>query len=141
MDRAWTVVLLVALMGAAAQGAFAQDSTEAAPDSVEAWHEGAWNRIVTRNGVHFDYVFYSEADTENNGVVLRLTNENDYGVQYAFTIIFRGPTRETARQAAGRLQPGEMKTGESDGLFWIPFRDGSRVGEVGLRRVVVKRAP
>jgi hypothetical protein len=26
-----------------------------------------------------------------------------------------------------------MKTGENDGLFWIPFRDGRSIGEVGLR--------
>jgi hypothetical protein len=115
----------------------AQDSSRTAPDSTGPWHEGAWTHIVTADGVQFAYIFYSKADNENNGVVVRLRNENDSAVRYAFTIIFRGPEGEATAQAEGRLGPGEMKTGEPDGLFWIPFTDGRRVGEVGLRGIDV----
>ncbi|WP_105011546.1 hypothetical protein [Salinibacter sp. 10B] len=117
--------------------AHAQDSSRGVADSTEPWYEGAWTHIVTRNGVQFGYLFYDKADTQNNGVVIRLRNERDVAVRYRFTIIFRGPEGEATAQAEGRLGPGEMKTGEPDGLFWIPFTDGRRVGEVGLRGIDV----
>lgn len=111
--------------------------SRATADSAQSWYEGAWTHIVSRNGVHFAYVFYSEADNENNGVVLRLRNENDWAARYAFTIIFRTPDAEASAFAQGTLQPGQMKTGEGAGLFWIPFRDGRRIAEVGLRNIEV----
>jgi len=118
----------------------AQDSTAAPPDTAQAWYETAWTPIVVRNGVQIAYLFYAEADNKNDGVVLRLRNRNDYPVRYAFTVIFRGPEAEATARAEGTLQAGEMKTGENDGLFWIPFREtGDRVGEIGLRGVRVVR--
>lgn len=129
------IVVCVLVLGIAPVRA--QDSSRTAPDSTEPWYEGAWTHIVTTDGVQFAYLFYSKADNENNGVVIRLRNENDTAVRYAFTIIFRGPEGEATARAEGRLGPGEMRTGEEDGLFWIPFTDGRRVGEVGLRGIDV----
>jgi hypothetical protein len=136
------IALLVIAVGLLPLGTVgAQDSSRTAPDSTEPWHEGAWTHIVTADGVQFAYIFYSKADNENNGVVIRLRNENNTAVRYGFTIIFRGPEGEATAQAEGRLGPGEMKTGEPDGLFWIPFTDGRRVGEVGLRGIDVTPLP
>lgn len=129
------VVLLGFVTGLVGPG-LAQD-TGPAPDSARSWYEDAWTHIVSKNGVHFAYLFYSEADNENNGVVLRLRNENDWTARYAFTVIFRAPDAEATAYAQGTLQPGQMKTGDRDGLFWIPFRDGQRIAEVGLRGIDV----
>lgn len=115
----------------------AQDST--ATDSSRSWYEDSWTTIVDHKGVHFDYVFYSKADSENNGVVIRLTNQNPYPIQYEFTVLFRGPDAEAEATASGVLRAGEMKTGEADGLFWIPFKEGNRVGEIGLRGIEITR--
>lgn len=114
----------------------AQDSTR---DTSETWYEDAWTTIVTKNGVQFDYVFYRKADDKNNGVVIRLRNENDVAVRYAFTIIFQGPAGDKTAEAKGSLQAGEMKTGEPDGLFWIPFENGRRIAKVGLRGIEITR--
>lgn len=128
------IVLLVSVLVTEAR---AQDSTRRNPDSTAAWYDDAWTHIVTKHGVHFGYLFYSNADNENNGVVLRLQNGRDEAVRYAFTILFRGPEAEATARTEGTLQPGQMKTGDEDGLFWIPFSDGKRVGEVGLRGIDV----
>jgi len=134
------VGLLVLLTGG--QLVWAQDSTTAAPDTARPWYENAWTTIVEREGVAFSYIFYSEADTKDSGLVLRLLNRNEYAVRYDFTVVFRGPEGEEATASArGTLEAGEMKTGADDGLFWIPFRDGQRIGEVGLRGIEVTRLP
>ena len=136
MLRRWGCIVLLLLVGG--QAGWAQDSTATA-DSTRAWHNAAWTPIVERNGVQIAYIFYSKADNANNGVVIRLRNRADHPVRYAFTIIFRGPEGEATARAEGRLRAGEMKTGDADGLFWIPFTDGRSIGEVGLRGLEVKR--
>jgi hypothetical protein len=108
---------------------------QAPSDSARAWSEDAWTAIATRQGVEFAYIFYQKADNANNGVVIRLRNRNDHPVRYAFTVVFRTPNAERTARASGRLQAGEMQTGEPDGLFWIPFKDGRSIGEIGLRRI------
>jgi hypothetical protein len=108
--------------------------TNPARDSSTAWHEDAWTRIVARDGVRIDYIYYPEADNEHDGIVLRLINDTDTPVQYAFTLIFRAPEAETTATVRGRLDPGQMKTGDASGLFWMPFKGEDRtVGEIGLR--------
>lgn len=98
------------------------------------WSDEAWTPIIKHQGVEFSYIFYSEADNTNNGVVVRLINENDHPVRYRFDIIFRTWNgEEHIERVNGTLQAHQMKTGENDGLFWIPFVDGRTIGEVGLR--------
>lgn len=110
----------------------AQDATS--PDSVRAWHDDAWTSIIEQEGVEISYIFYPDADNENNGVVLRLRNTNENPVGYAFTVIFRTPDAERTAHVEGNLGPGEAKTGGSAGLFWVPFRQRDQtIGEVGLR--------
>jgi flagellar hook assembly protein FlgD len=138
MLRRWGCIVFLLVIGG--QVVWAQDSVATA-DTARAWHDTAWTPIVVRNGVQIAYIFYSEADNANNGVVIRLRNQNEHPVRYAFTIIFRGPEGEASAQADGRLRAGEMKTGDDDGLFWIPFKDGRSIGEVGLREIEVRRVP
>jgi hypothetical protein len=90
--------------------------------------------MVAQDGVRIDYIYYPEADSEHDGVVLRLTNDTGAPVRYAFTLIFRAPTADTTVAVQGRLEPGQMKTGDRSGLFWVPFRKADRsIGEIGLR--------
>ena len=131
---------LILLLCASVGSAWGQDSTATPPDTTQPWYETAWTPIVERRGVQVAYLFYSEADNKNDGVVLRLRNRNDHPVRYAFTAIFRGPEAESTAQVEGTLAPGEMKTGDNDGLFWIPFKEkGYSVGEIGLRGLRVER--
>lgn len=103
------------------------------------WSDEVWKPIITHEGVAFSYIFYSEADNTNNGVVVRLDNENNYPVRYRFRIVFRTwRGEEHTEQVTGTLQAGEMKTGDNDGLFWIPFVDGRSIGEVGLRGYAIE---
>lgn len=141
MVRLSSIVLAVGLVvGGCAREGSAQDSTTTPSDTARAWYEDAWTPIVTRNGLHIDYLFYREADSANNGVVLRLRNGNEYSVRYRFTVVFRSPEGQVKTETAeGTLAAGRMKTGENAGLFWIPFRDGTRVTEVGLRGIEVRR--
>lgn len=117
----------------------AQDSSETGADSTETWYEWAWTPIVSKEGVQISYLFYRQADNVNDGVVLRLRNTNDVAVRYSFTILFRGPEDAARSEVEGQLEPGEVKTGDEDGLFWVPFRNGNAVGEVGLRGIEITR--
>jgi hypothetical protein len=89
--------------------------------------------------VAVSYIFYEKADNQNNGVVLRLQNENAHPVRYAFRVVFRADGAERTATAEGRLQAGQMRTGDEDGLFWIPFQDGRTIIQVGLRGFYVWR--
>lgn len=112
--------------------------TPPSPDTSAAWHDDAWTPIVEREGLRISYIYYPEADTEHDGVVLRLINDNEVPVRYDFTLIFRAPTADTAATVQGRVGPGEMKTGDDAGLFWVPFRGEDRsLGEIGLRGLSV----
>jgi hypothetical protein len=135
MSRIVLLVLATGVLMVETTIAQARDSARAPADTTDPWYDTAWSPIVERGGVQIGYIFYGQADNENNGVVLRLENQNEYPVRYDFTVLFRGPAGRATAQATGRLAPGEMKTGEKDGLFWIPFRDGRRVGRVGLRGI------
>lgn len=117
--RITPVVLIMGLCAADAQAQLAN-----------AW---AWRPLMEHEGVTFQYIFYSEADGKNNGIVLMLTNTNAYPVTYHFKIVFRSDDQDAVREVSGHLDAGQSKTGEHDGLFWIPFVDGRSINEIGLR--------
>jgi hypothetical protein len=117
------------------------DSTgTGAGETGPAWHDAAWNDIAVIDGVRFSYIYYAAADHVNDGVVVKLENRRQSAVNVAFTIIFRSPGAEVTDRFSTILRPGEMKTGENDGLYWIPFGRGESIGEVGLRGVDVVAA-
>ncbi len=124
-------VLSVLVLGAS--GTVAQP-TEGSRDTTVVWHEDAWTLMVDQGGVRIHYIYYPEADAEHDGVVLRLINDNETPVRYAFTLIFRAPAAETTTTVRGRLEPGALKTGDEAGLFWVPFRGADHsLGEIGIR--------
>lgn len=103
-------------------------------DSSEAWHEDAWTPILKQDGLQISYIYYPDADSEHDGIVLRLVNDSQDSLRYAFTLLFRAPDAETSVSVQGHLAPGEMKTGDDAGLFWTPFQEADRnIGEIGLR--------
>lgn len=108
-------------------------------DSLQTAGEWAWKTITVEGGVRFSYVFYVEADGTDDGVVLRLDNRNRFPVRYRFTAVFRSGDRETERVVSGWIASRSIVTGASSGLYFIPFRDGSPVGEIGLRGITVER--
>ncbi len=107
----------------------------------EVRHAGdwAWKPLIKHEGVEFKYIFYDEADSENGGVVVMLINHNDYKVYYEFKIIFRAGEAEVIKHVVGVLEAKQAKTGDADGLFWIPFPDGRTISEVGLRGYKITR--
>lgn len=116
---------------------------EPVPTPTEFAGKWAWKPILTHEGVTFSYIFYSEADSENNGVVLMLQNVNTHAVDYAFKVLLRSEDDELfVDEVTGNLKAQEAKTGSKDGLFWIPFTDGRSVAAVGLRGYkITKRSP
>ncbi len=95
--------------------------------------EEYWNDLFVHEGVRFLYVFYPKADTINDGVVMMLQNQNNYGINYRFTIIFESWEGTASKDVEGSLKPLEMKTGDSENLFWIPFDDGRSLGAIRMR--------
>jgi hypothetical protein len=101
--------------------------------------EEAWKTLLEHEGLRFRYIFYPEADSNDDGVVVMLQNLNEYCISYRFTLIFESPEGSTTADAEGTLASLEMKTGSADGLFWIPFDDGRSIGAIGLRNYAVDR--
>lgn len=95
--------------------------------------ELAWKMLLEHEGVLVRYIYYKEANAAGDGVVMLLENTNKYAVRYRFTVVFRSEGEEKKELAEGRLNAGAMITGDRDGLFWIPFKDGRAIEQVGLR--------
>ena len=94
----------------------------------------AWTPIITHEGLAISYIFYDEADNQNNGVVIKLVNQNAHAIGYRFKVIFRDGERNVAEEeVTGEIEAYGAQTGSEDGLFWIPFSDGRSIGEVGLK--------
>ncbi len=123
-----TRILLILLLGALACSALPAQAQD-----QKYGGDWAWKPMLKHEGVEFKYIFYAEADNENNGVVVLLINHNDYRVYYEFKIVFRAGEAEVVKPVVGVLDAKQAKTGDTDGLFWIPFPDGRSIGEVGLR--------
>lgn len=117
----WCMVLIYALSGT--QGASAQRFPG----------EPAWKLLIEHEGVVVKYIRYREANSVGDGVVILLENTNSYTVRYRFTVVFRSEGAEEDALAEGELMAGAMKTGDREGLFWIPFEDGRAIRQVGLR--------
>ena len=73
-------------------------------------------------------------------MVIFLRNTNEFAVTYRFTAVFRSADAEETARAEGHLGPGEAKTGDADGLFWIPFDDDTPIVEIGVRGLAIKSA-
>ena len=115
--------------------------TKAAQAQQRTAGDWAWTPIVNHEGVSFSYIFYSQANNEHNGVVLKLVNTNPYAVTYRFKMVFRSEGAAVVEPVLGTLQPLETKTGDTAGLFWIPFKDGREIAEVGLRGYTISPKP
>lgn len=109
---------------------------EAQPRTAGEW---AWKPILLHEGVRFEYLFYRAADNANNGIVVKLTNHNAYPVHYAFKVVFRTGAAVHVEEVEGDPEAKEIKTGESAGLFRVPFKDGRTIGEIGLRGFRITR--
>lgn len=109
------------------------------PASAQATSsDWAWKPVITVDSVAVSYVFYSEADNKNNGVVLKIANFRDVDVRYDMTVVMRGPRSETTireitERAEGTVGAQSFITGDEAGLFFVPFTDGTPIGELGLR--------
>ncbi len=101
--------------------------------------EHAWKELVVYEGVRFLYVFYPKADAINDGVVMMLQNQNDYPIEYRFTIVFESPEGMTSADVEGTMKPLEMKTGDVEGLFWVPFDDERSLGAIRMRKYRITR--
>jgi len=95
--------------------------------------EEVWKELFVHDGIRFLYIFYPSADALNDGVVMMLQNQNDHHVQYKFTIVFESPEGTTFADVSGFMEPREIITGDSDGLFWIPFDDERSLGAIRIR--------
>jgi hypothetical protein len=103
--------------------------------------EAAWRSVAERDSVAVRYLFYSEADNVNNGVVLRLDNANSREIHYRLVAIFKSGESRVEETVSGKLAGRTTVTGDADGLFFIPFPDGRKVTQIGVRGLTIRRLP
>lgn len=101
----------------------------------------AWQPLTVSDGVEISFIVHRYGDGKNAGVVIKLANRNESAATYRFRVIFRSGRRQwTSEPVEGTLRSLEVKTGELSGLWWIPFKDGAPVTEVGLSGLRVRVA-
>ena len=102
--------------------------------------DGQMKKIVEKDGLGIYFLFYHEGNgIENNGVVIYLTNKNDFPIDYSFQLIFRADESEREQEVKGSLKAMERKTGSNDGLYFIPFEDKRSIIEVGVKKIKVTK--
>jgi len=107
-------------------------------DSLRAQSTG-WQPLTVSEGVEITFVVYRYGGGENAGAVIKLLNRNLVEATYRFRVIFRSDRREwISDPVEGVLQPLEIRTGELSGLWWIPFKDGAPITEVGLKGLRIR---
>jgi hypothetical protein len=70
-----------------------------------------------------------------------LDNANSVEIHYRFVAIFKSGESRVEETVIGRLAARKTVTGDSDGLFFIPFPDGREVTQIGLRGLTISRLP
>ena len=102
--------------------------------------EGPFKTLYDQNGFLVQFLFYSEGNgVHNNGVVIFLTNKNDFDISYSFNLIFRATSIDKTERVSGYLIAGEKKVGSNEGLYFIPFRDDKSITEVGISKCEVEK--
>lgn len=115
-------------------GLFGSGSVFARQATQEFIENNPWEPMYTSQGLQMEYMYYNEADGKSSGLVVKLSNLNDYAISYRFKIVFRsGSESEKVELVRGSLEAEEVKTGSLDGLFWIPFEDKREITHVGIR--------
>jgi hypothetical protein len=103
-------------------------------------NQGPFKKLYDHNGFLVQFLFYSEGDgVHNNGVVIFLTNKNDFDIVYSFTLVFRATSIDKTENVSGYLMAGEKKVGSNEGLYFIPFKDDKSITEVGIKSCKVER--
>ncbi len=93
-----------------------------------------WQKILEKEGLNISFIFYPNSIKENNGVVLKLHNKSGNILKYNFEVIFKSDTLEHAEIVDGIIKPHEVITGSEKKLFWVPFKNGISISEVGVRK-------
>jgi len=106
---------------------------------VTTTSDWAWRPVIDQDGVEVEYIFYAEKESVDDGVVIKLVNNNDHDVAYRFTVIIKSPNSSFEREVEGVVKAKSLVTGDDAGLYWVPFRNGESIGELGLRGLKLER--
>lgn len=124
ISKALSIIVVVAFLCAG----FSQDN------------QGPFKKLYEQNGFLVQFLFYSEGDgVHNNGVVIFLTNKNNFDISYRFNLIFRATSVDKKERVIGYLRAGEKKVGSNDGLYFIPFKNDKSITEVGISKCKVEK--
>lgn len=99
-----------------------------------------FKNFFEKYGLDMQFIFYRTGNgVYDNGVNILLKNNNDYGISYKFTLIFRADTLEKHVDADGIMKRREVKTGSNNNLYYIPFDEGQSMTEVGITNIRIKK--
>lgn len=131
-------ILSALLLAGAALAAPPAAAQEEPPSTATDW---AWKPLLEHEGVDFSFIYYAKPGSVADGVVLKLVNLNAVPVRYRFKMVFRTDGAARVEEVEGELLPRQIKTGDREGLYWVPFEDGRPIIEIGLRGYHVTRLP
>ncbi len=99
----------------------------------------AWKPVLALDGVLIEYIFFPEKEGGQEGVVLKIVNNNDFGLHYRFTVILRSLESVFEKDVEGSIEAQSLLTGDNEGLFWAPFEGSESIGEIGIRGFKTER--
>ncbi len=100
----------------------------------------AWRPVLIQDGIEVEYIFYAEKESVDDGVVMKVVNNNDYDMSYSFTVVIRSVESVFEKRVSGVVKARTLITGDEAGLYWVPFSGGESIGELGIRAYKFKRA-
>ena len=96
-------------------------------------------KLYDQNGFLVQFIYYSQGNgVNNNGVVVFITNKNEFDISYDFNLIFRTAVIDKTEKVSGYLIAGEKKVGSNEGLYFIPFEDDKSITAVGINKCKVQ---
>jgi hypothetical protein len=102
--------------------------------------QSPFKKLYDQNGLLIQFLFYSEGDgVHNNGVVVFLTNNNNFDITFSFILVFRATSIDKTENVNGYLSAGERKVGSNEGLYFIPFKNDKSITEVGIKSCKIER--
>ncbi|MCF8262568.1 MAG: hypothetical protein K9J12_17460 [Melioribacteraceae bacterium] len=97
-----------------------------------------WTTLYKNEQIIISFLFYAEADNYNNGVVLKIENLTNNNLSYKFKLIFKAGNKLKSTIVEDDLLPNQIKAGENEGLFWIPFPNVNGITEVGITSIDIQ---
>lgn len=97
-------------------------------------------KIMSKENVDIAYIYYKEGDgVKNNGLNLYIHNRNKFEIKISFILIFNTDSLSKEVFVKDTLNAGEISTGSTNNLYWLPFKKQIQIRELGIKKLKIEK--